>query len=114
MQVEIHYCGAWNYKPTAAGLAAELEKEFGATVDYIVGSGGIYNVTVDGKLIFSKHKEERFPEPNEILGILRDWLSRRCDGIFYGLTRAFLAHISVITEMTVAAQSTWSTWASSR
>jgi selenoprotein W-related protein len=34
------------------------------------GSGGVFDVTVDGKLIFSKKKVGRFPEVQEILGAL--------------------------------------------
>ena len=35
------------------------------------GGGGVFDVSVDGKLLFSKHKQGRFPEPGEILSILR-------------------------------------------
>jgi selenoprotein W-related protein len=34
------------------------------------GGGGVFDVTVDGKLVFSKHKEGRFPEHEEILRAL--------------------------------------------
>jgi len=33
----------------------------------IPGSGGEFEVTVDGKLVFSKKQERRFPEPEEVL-----------------------------------------------
>ncbi len=36
------------------------------------GSGGVFEVTVDGDLIFSKKKEGRFPEDEEILGPLAE------------------------------------------
>ncbi|QTD54405.1 Rdx family protein [Sulfidibacter corallicola] len=35
-----------------------------------VGSRGIFDVWVDGRLIFSKHREGRFPEHDEIKRIL--------------------------------------------
>lgn len=35
------------------------------------GGGGVFDVTLDGKLLFSKHKQDRFPEPGEILSMLR-------------------------------------------
>ena len=39
----------------------------------IEGSGGIFDVVVDGDLIYSKHEQDdRFPEHEEILGMLRD------------------------------------------
>ncbi|HCN06676.1 MAG TPA: hypothetical protein DIT01_02005 [Lentisphaeria bacterium] len=52
-------------------MAEELEKEFDVTVEFEVGSGGVFDVTVDGKQVFSKHKVGRFPEPGEIAGLLR-------------------------------------------
>jgi len=35
------------------------------------GSGGVFDITVDGKLLFSKHQQRRFPDPAEILAALR-------------------------------------------
>ena len=32
------------------------------------GSGGVYEVTVDGELIFSKRQAGRFPQDDEIVG----------------------------------------------
>jgi len=37
----------------------------------IEGRGGIFDVHVNGKLIFSKHELGRFPEEEEILGQVR-------------------------------------------
>jgi selT/selW/selH-like putative selenoprotein len=36
----------------------------------VIGTPGQFDVVVDGKLIFSKHKEGRFPEEEEILRAL--------------------------------------------
>jgi selT/selW/selH-like putative selenoprotein len=36
------------------------------------GTVGQFDVEVDGRLIFSKHKEHRFPEHKEILDALPD------------------------------------------
>ncbi len=33
----------------------------------ISGSGGVFDVVLDGKLIFSKKQLGRFPEPREVL-----------------------------------------------
>ena len=41
------------------------------------GGGGVFDVTLDGKLLFSKHKQDRFPEPGEVLSILRGERDRR-------------------------------------
>ena len=37
----------------------------------IEGSGGVFDVTADGKLIWSKHEKGRFPEHKEVLDPLR-------------------------------------------
>lgn len=34
--------------------------------ELIKGSGGVFDVTVGGDLVFSKKKEHRFPDPGEI------------------------------------------------
>jgi len=36
----------------------------------IGGNGGIFDVKVDGKLIYSKHETGRFPEEDEVLGLI--------------------------------------------
>lgn len=35
--------------------------------ELIAGSGGVFDVKVDGRLIFSKDAVGRFPESNEVL-----------------------------------------------
>jgi selenoprotein W-related protein len=47
-------------------LADELRKAFGAEAVIVPGSGGAFEVTVDGKLVFSKLQIGRFPDPGEI------------------------------------------------
>jgi selenoprotein W-related protein len=39
-------------------------------VELIASSGGVYEVTVDGRLIFSKKKTGRFPEAGEVLKLI--------------------------------------------
>jgi selT/selW/selH-like putative selenoprotein len=52
-------------------LAAELKNEFGIEVRLIRGGGGIYDVTVDGEVVYSKFRAGRFPDPGEVEGIIR-------------------------------------------
>ena len=33
-------------------------------------SGGIFEVVLDGRTLFSKHETGRFPEPGEVLGLI--------------------------------------------
>jgi selenoprotein W-related protein len=38
--------------------------------ELVPGSNGVFDVVVDGKLIYSKHQTGRFPDPDEILAKL--------------------------------------------
>ena len=70
-RISIEYCNEWNYYPQAAGLAAAIQKKTGIEAELIKSGGGIFEVMADGKLIFSKKKEHRFPEHQEILEKLK-------------------------------------------
>jgi len=48
-------------------LAGSIEKKHGIKSELIEGSGGIFDVKLDGKLIYSKFRTGRFPEHQEIL-----------------------------------------------
>ena len=39
-------------------------------VELLAGSGGIFEVVADGRLVFSKKQKGRFPEPGEIVRLL--------------------------------------------
>ena len=44
-----------------------MRESFGAEARLIVGGGGIFDVVVDGDLVFSKFEAGRFPDPGEIV-----------------------------------------------
>ena len=72
MDISILYWGMWNYKPQAVSLADKIKSGFAhAKVEIVEGSGGVFEVTFDGKLIYSKKETGEFPEENEILDILK-------------------------------------------
>ena len=52
-------------------MAAAIKNETGVEPKLIKGDNGIFDVEVDGKMIFSKHKEGRFPDEDEVLAPLR-------------------------------------------
>ena len=52
-----------------------MEHEFGAKVGLIEGKDGVFEVTVDGDLVFSKRALGRFPEEAEVAGIVRKGIS---------------------------------------
>ena len=51
-------------------MAAALKDQFNIESKLIEGSGGVFDVRVDGELIFSKKVAGRFPEDNEIIEIV--------------------------------------------
>jgi selenoprotein W-related protein len=53
-------------------LAAELQKTFGAETRLVKGRDGVFEVTVDGNLVFSKRSLGRFPEPGEVIELLNN------------------------------------------
>ena len=67
MKVTIEYCAVWNYLPKASSLEAKLKQTFqGVDVQLISSGGGVFEVAVNGQLIFSKRSLDRFPEDGEI------------------------------------------------
>ncbi len=70
MKIEITYCAKWNYKPRASSLGDEIFNKFDAEVKLIAGSGGVFEVVMDGDLLFSKKALSRFPDPGEIAGLI--------------------------------------------
>ncbi len=47
----------------------DLIMEFGAEVELVKSGGGVFEVTVDDRLVFSKKALGRFPEPGELKGL---------------------------------------------
>jgi selT/selW/selH-like putative selenoprotein len=53
-------------------MGDDLKKQFGATINLVAGSGGIYDIEVDGRHIFSKQQRGRFPELDEIISLIKN------------------------------------------
>ena len=47
-------------------MQAALQDRYAVTAELKRGSGGVFQVVVDGKTIFDKHQALRFPEHQEI------------------------------------------------
>jgi selenoprotein W-related protein len=73
--VEIEYCTKCRWLMRAAWVAQELlttfESEIGE-VALIPGTGGVFEIRVDGKLIWSRKSQGRFPELKELKQLVRD------------------------------------------
>ena len=70
MDIEITYCMAWNYQADADRVSAEIKQATGIESTLVPGSGGIFDIKVDGSLIFSKHETARFPNQGEVAQLL--------------------------------------------
>ena len=74
-RVEIQYCTQCRLLLRAAWMAQELlttfENELGELA-LVPGTGGIFEVRVDGEVIFSRNQEGRFPESKELKQLVRD------------------------------------------
>jgi selenoprotein W-related protein len=73
--VEIEYCTQCGWLLRAAWLAQELLTTFQAdlrSVSLMPGTGGILEVRLNGKMIFSRKEMGRFPEAKELKQSIRD------------------------------------------
>jgi selT/selW/selH-like putative selenoprotein len=46
-----------------------LEVKYGAEVELVPGVGGVFEITVDGILKFSKKQTGRFPTDDEVIAV---------------------------------------------
>ncbi len=73
--VEINYCTQCRWLLRAAWLAQELLTTFEAdlsAVSLCPGTGGVFEVRLNGAVIFSRKEAGRFPESKELKQIVRD------------------------------------------
>lgn len=74
-RVEITYCTQCRWLLRAAWMAQELlttfEEELGG-VTLIPGTGGVYDVRIGNRLIFSRKAAGRFPDLKELKQLVRD------------------------------------------
>ena len=72
MNISIEYCAQWNYLPRASSLEAELKSRFpGVETKLISSGGGVYEIILDGELIFSKKTLGRFPDDGEVIALIK-------------------------------------------
>jgi selenoprotein W-related protein len=74
-RIEIEYCTQCRCLLRAAWMAQELlttfEKEVGE-VALIPGKDAVFEVRLDGEVIFSRKQQGRFPESKELKQLVRD------------------------------------------
>ncbi len=75
MKISIEYCAMWNYLPKASSLEVELKNNFPqADISLISSGGGVFEISLNGNLIFSKKALNRFPDVGEIKKLIMDRL----------------------------------------
>lgn len=59
-------------------MAGAIQKKFSnkVEVEVVRGDGGIYDVEIDGDMVFRKFEEYRFPENQEILELIEARLQK--------------------------------------
>jgi len=81
-RIEIEYCTQCRWLLRAAWMTQELlstfEQEIGG-VTLIPGSGGVFEVRVEGKRIWSRQEAGRFPDIKELKQLVRDLVSPERD-----------------------------------
>lgn len=74
-RIEIEFCTQCRWLLRAGWMAQELLTTFPAElgeVALIPGSGGVFEVRVEGELIWSRKERGRFPEITELKRLVRD------------------------------------------
>ena len=77
-RVEIEYCTGCRWLLRAAWTAQELLTTFQAElgeVALVPGTGGVFEVRLDERTVWSRAEEGRFPEPKELKQRIRDVVS---------------------------------------
>ena len=74
-RIEIEYCTGCRWLLRAGWTAQELLTSFEAElgeVALVLGSGGIFEVRLDGETLWSRKAMSRFPELKELKQLVRD------------------------------------------
>jgi len=81
-RVEITYCTQCRWLLRAGWMAQELLTTFDTElgeVALVPGSGGVFEVRVDGELVWSRKEAGRFPESKELKQRVRDCIAPEKD-----------------------------------
>lgn len=74
-KIEITYCVKCRFLLRAAWMAQELLSTFEGglgAVALVPGSGGIFEVKMDGEVLASNRESKKMPEPAEVKRLVRD------------------------------------------
>ena len=74
-KIEIKYCSQCRWLLRSSWMAQELLSTFEGDIDelsLLPSSGGIFEITANGQLVWSRKSEGRFPEITELKQVVRD------------------------------------------
>ena len=70
-------CPKCNYKPQATSLAAKIKQALDTKPVLIPKGGGIFDVSVEDQLVYSKFKTGSFPDENQLIDELVSTYGRK-------------------------------------
>ena len=74
-RIEIEYCTQCRWLLRAAWMVQELLTTFESDLEraaLIPGSGGVFEIRIDGETVWSRAAQGRFPEIKELKQLVRD------------------------------------------
>ena len=74
-RLEIQYCTQCRWLLRASWMAQELLSTFDGDIESLTlkpGTGGVFDVRLDGEMLWSRKGEGRFPEITELKQLLSD------------------------------------------
>ncbi len=77
-KLKIVYCTQCRWLFRASWMAQELLTTFERELDEVAlspGTGGTFDITLNGNVIFSRAEEGRFPESKELKQLVRDQIA---------------------------------------
>ena len=82
MEIKLEFCVVWNYTPRAVGTIEDILEIYGnkvTKIQLIPSGGGVFELHLNEKLLFSKKELGRHSEDGEILKLIEeevDWTYR--------------------------------------
>lgn len=74
-RLDITYCRRCRFLPRAAWIAQELLTTFAEELGEVAlmpGESGVFEVRLDGEMLFDRALVGRFPDPKELKQLIRD------------------------------------------
>ena len=85
MKIKLEFCIVWNYTPRAVSTVEDILEKYGkdvTSIDLIPGTGGVFELYIDGVLIYSKLETGRHTNEGEILQLMEKALSWHIHSIY--------------------------------